>query len=57
MLPEPPADVSARYEVYVVLIVIAWPHQNTQEVQIVTQVLDERRPHAAERTEGEITEN
>lgn len=50
MLPEPPADVSALYEVYVVLIVTAWSHQHTQEVEIVTQVLDEWGPHTAERT-------
>jgi len=49
VLPEPPADVSALYEVYVLLIVTAWSHQDTQEVQIVTQVLDEGRPHTVER--------
>ncbi len=54
MLPEPPADVSALDEVYVVLVVAAWSHQDTQEVQIVTQVLDERRPHAAENKAGEL---
>jgi len=49
VLPEPPADVSALDEVCVVLIVTARPHQDTQEVQIITQVLDERRPRTAER--------
>lgn len=47
MLPEPLADVSALYEVYVVLIVTARSHQHTQEVEIVTQVLDEWGPHTA----------
>lgn len=47
MLPEPPADVSALYEVYVVLIVTARSNQYTQKVQIVTQVLDERGPPTA----------
>lgn len=47
-LPEPLADVPALYKVYVVLVVTARPHQHTQEVQIVTQVFNERGPHTAE---------
>lgn len=49
LLLEPRADVSALYEVYVLFVVTAWPHQDTQKVQIVTQVLDERRPHTTKR--------
>lgn len=52
MLLQLPADVSALYEVYVFFIVATWSHEDTHEVQIVTQVLDERRPHTAERRVG-----
>lgn len=50
-VPEPPADVSALYEVQVVPIVAARPHQDAQEVQVVAEVLDQRRPGAADREE------
>lgn len=52
--PEPLTDVSALNEVYVIFIVTARSSQDTQEVQVVTQVLNERRPHAAETTGGII---
>lgn len=48
-LLQPSADVSPLYEVYVVLIVAARPHQDAQEVQVIAQVLHERRPLPAER--------
>lgn len=44
--PQPPADVSALYEVQVVPIVAARPHQDAQEVQVVAEVLQQRRPGA-----------
>lgn len=47
MLLEPLADVSTLYEVYVVLVVAAGSDQDAQEVQVVAQVLDERRLHTA----------
>lgn len=47
--PEPPADVSALYEVQVVPVVAARPHQDAQEVQVVAEVLAERGPGAADR--------
>lgn len=50
VLPHPAVYVSALYEVHVVLIVTARPHQDTQEVHVVAQVLQERRPRSAERT-------
>lgn len=56
MLPEPPTDVCALYKVHVVPVVAAWPHQDTQEVQIITQVFNERGPHTAERR-GDVAEN
>lgn len=49
VLAKPPADVSALYEVYVLFKVTAWSHEDTQEVEVVTQVLEERRPHTAGR--------
>lgn len=50
-VPEPPADVSALDEVQVVPIVAARPNQDAQEVQVVAEVLDQRRPGAADREE------
>ena len=47
LLPEPPVDVSALYEVHVVLVVAAGPHQHAEEVQVVAQVLHQSRPLAA----------
>lgn len=55
LLFEPRADVSALYEVYVLSVVIARPHQDTQEVQIITQVLGESRLHTAERDQWNET--
>lgn len=49
VLPEFPADVCALYEVFVVLIVTAWPNQDTQKVQIVAQILSKRGLLTAER--------
>lgn len=54
-VPEPPADVSTLYEVQVVPIVAARPHQDAQEVQVVAEVLEQRRP-GAEDTRGDIAE-
>lgn len=50
MLPQPAVYVPALYEVDVVLIVTARPHQDAQEVHVVAQVLQERRSRSAERT-------
>lgn len=50
-VPEPPADVSALYEVQVVPVVAARPDQDAQEVQVVAEVLAQRRPGAADREE------
>ena len=47
--PEPPADVSALYEVQVVPVVAAGPDQDAQEVQVVAEVLHQGRPGAASR--------
>lgn len=57
VLLEPLADVSALYEVFVDLIVIARSDQDTQKVKIVTQVLNKRRPHTAGETTREIIKN
>lgn len=46
--PEPPADVSALDEVQVVPIVAARPHQDAEEVQVVAEVLHQRRPGAVD---------
>lgn len=53
--PEPPADVSALDEVQIVPVVAARPHQDAQEVQVVAEVLERRRP-GAEDTRGDIAE-
>lgn len=52
MLLEPLADVSTLYEVYVVLVVAAGSDQDAQEVQVVAQVLDERRLHTARKNQN-----
>lgn len=54
MLLESAADVSALNEVYVVPEVIAGSHQDTQEVEIVTQVFNKRRPRAVERKKTKV---
>lgn len=50
--PETATDVRALNKVNVVLVVIKRTHQHAQEVEIVTQVLDERRSCTAQRPEG-----
>lgn len=45
--------MSALYEVQVVPIVAARPHQDAQEVQVVAEVLEQRRPGAGD-TRGDI---